>query len=318
MGRPIKIAKAQSVFNITETSAVTNLATTNANLIAEGVRAGMPFVTSANVGGLVAGTTYWFLNIPSATTFSVSATDLSTNTTKTPVVLSNASAQTVATTVGLVDSGFNNPAGSANTYGVVGGDTAIYGNQAAVVITISKEGVGTITTTDDSDTVTGVGTDFEDNTKFTTNTVMYTNDGTYLGTVDTIANATSLTLTANATTNVTGESYIHAIMEPGFIVRQKGKTKYLVKGATTGEVAALYTTNSDMLSLQGPNTVLITGLYANSDPAIIESLNSKNSQVFYDANVANANPDFYATFNSSANANVSAGVVNPVVTISKA
>ena len=62
MGRPLKIAKAQAVVTITNTTAATDLVTTSANFTNLGIIAGMPFVVASNIGGLVAGTLYWALS----------------------------------------------------------------------------------------------------------------------------------------------------------------------------------------------------------------------------------------------------------------
>lgn len=310
MGRPLKIAKAQSVQNITATDATTDTAVVaNTALFQQG----MPFVTSANVGGLLAGTTYWVLGIANSTNFSVSATDLSANPTYTAVALSTEGPVTVATTFNAVDTGFNNPNGASNTYGVVGGNTAIYGPQVLCRVAIGVAGNGTITANTTSTTVTGVGTAF--NSQLSAGTALQTTDGVNLGFVSAIANATSLTLSANAASNVSGVAYSYADDEPGFIVRQKGKTKYLVTGTTSGLTGACYTANVGNTALT-PNTMNILATYANSSTAYVQNLSDIRSQVFYDTANANAAPDVYATFNSAATANAAAGITYPVVTIS--
>lgn len=310
MGRPLKIAKAQSVQNITATSSVSLTATiANTALIAKG----MPFVTSSNVGGLVAGTTYWVLNIANSTAFTVSATDLSANPSFTPVALSTAGPVTVATTFNAVDTGFNNPNGASNTYGVVGGNTAIYGPQVLTRVAIGVAGNGTISASTTSSTVTGVGTAF--NTQLSAGSAIQTDSGVNIGFVNTITNATSLTMTANSVSNVSGVAYSYADDEPGFIVRQKGKTKYLVTGTTSGLTGQCYTANVANTALT-PNTMNILATYADASTAYVQSLSDIRSQVFYDTSNANAAPDVYATFNSAEDANVSLGITYPVVTIS--
>jgi hypothetical protein len=314
MGRPIKIAKAQAVITITATAAATDIVTTSANLNTLGIIAGMPFVVASNVGNLVAGTTYWILEVLSATTFTVSATQLSANPTYAKVDLAAAGPVTVAATVGLVDSGFNNPQGAANTYGVVGGNTALYGNQVLATVCIGISGAGTITTSTTDANLLGVGTDFVNT--FSDGTAVSSADGTFLGFIDDIANAnaTFATFAANAAANVNVDSYVYGTPEAGFIVRQKGKTKYLVQGATSGLVGQCVTANVANAALT-PNTMNIIGTYANTSTAFVQALNDVNSQVFYDTSNANANPDFYATFNSAANPDVANGIYVPVVTI---
>ncbi len=327
MGRPLKIAKAQAVIVLTATDASTEVVTTSSNLTNLGIIAGMPFIPASNIGGLVAGTTYWILKILSATTFTVSATELSANPTYTPVNLSGAGPVTVSATVGLVDAYFNNPDGSANTYSVVGGNTALYGNQVLVGVCIGITGEGTITCADDSPNLDGVGTDFANT--LTDGTIVYTDAGVILGTIDDIANANAVfaTFAANATANVTDGAYIYGNPEAGFIVRQKGKQKYLVTGSTSGLTAACYTANVANTALL-PNTFNIEGTYANSSTVYVQSLSDHTAELFTadsgvtalpneTANINNSSPAF-STFNTAYAANTYGGQPYPIVTINKA
>jgi len=284
MGRPLKIAKAQAVLTITGTDATTEEVTVSQTLSTLGVIAGMPFIPASTTGGLTGGVTYWILKVTGASTFTVSATQLSANPTYTPVNLSGTSGTTVAATVGLVDYGFSNPDGSntatnSTSYGVVGGNTALYGSQTLVRVAIGVAGDGTITVADDSPNLDGVGTDFANT--LTDGTVVTLTDGTVLGVIDDIANAnaTFATFAANATANATDASYVYATNEAGFILRQKGKTKYLVQGATTGLVAQCFTANVANAALT-PNTMNILATYANSSTKYVESLNDYQSEVF--------------------------------------
>jgi hypothetical protein len=396
MGRPLKIAKAQAVITITATTATTNIVTTSANLTNLGIIAGMPFIPATTVGGLVGGTTYYVLQVLSATTFLASATQLSANPTYTPVTLTTTTGQTVAATVGLVNSGFNNPAGAANTYGVVGGNTTLFGNQVLANVAIGVNGTGTLYAYDDSAFVGGIGTDLgniavgsiiqyvdsdgslvtlgnvDDNIGTITVEIEETaSDGnitvddasnlvaglpitlegnigglvegvSYLisnidtgndiitvtnlnGSAVTLANANVavdafqnlLELDANASANVAGVEFVFATPEPGYIVRQKGKTKYLVTGSTTGLTAQCFTANVANAAMT-PNTCVILGTTAAAASVNIRSLNNYSSEVFYDTSNADANPDVFSTFNSAEAANVAAGILNPVVTINKA
>jgi len=327
MGRPLKIAKAQAVIVLTATNASTEVVTTSSNLTNLGIIAGMPFIPASNIGGLVAGTTYWILKILSATTFTVSATELSANPTYTPVNLSGAGPVTVSATVGLVDAYFNNPDGSANTYSVVGGNTALYGNQVLVGVCIGITGEGTITCADDSPNLDGVGTDFANT--LTDGTIVYTDAGVILGTIDDIANANAVfaTFAANATANVTNGAYIYGNPEAGFIVRQKGKQKYLVTGSTSGLTAACYTANVANTALL-PNTFNIQGTYANTSTVYVQSLSDHTAELFTansgvtalpneTANINNSSPAF-STFNTAYAANTYGGQPYPIVTINKA
>lgn len=289
MGRPLKIAKAQAVVTLTATAAATEVVTTNANFTNLGIIAGMPFIPASSVGGLVGGTTYWILEVLNAgnnSTFTVSATPLNANPNYTKVDLSTTSAQSVSLSVGVVDAYFNNPLGgagypatNANTYGVVGGNTAIFGSQVLVGVCIGEAGVGTITCADDSPNLDGVGTDFANT--FVDGTIVYDAEGNILGTIDDIANANAVfaTFAANATANVTDGSYVYGTPEAGYIVRQKGKTKYLVTGTTSGLTAACYTSNVANTALLA-NTFNIVATYANSSTAYVESVNNYNSELF--------------------------------------
>jgi len=321
---------------------------------------------------LIAGTTYWVLQVVSATTFTVSATQLSANPTYTPVTLTTGTTAS-ALSVGVVDAYFNNPesgagypATNSSTYGVVGGNTAIYGSQVLTRVAIGIEGTGLMYASTGNANVFGTGTDFGNtlsagsavqvavanangstdyvNLGFVSGSVAgYANielsnataTGNFLtsvgnaqtlfasqpvvlsaniggltaGTtyfVKTIANAAafsvSLTagganvalededaesyavqdrvvLTANAAVNATAASFVYANDEAGFIVRQKGKTKYLVTGGTTGLTVQCTTANVANAALT-PNTMSILSTDAASGTAYISSLNDYQSQVF--------------------------------------
>lgn len=405
MGRPLKIAKAQTVLTITATNGTTEVVTVSQTLANVGVIAGMPFVVATNVGNLVAGTTYWILQVTGASTFTVSATPLNANPTYTKFNLGTAGPVTVSATVGLVDSGFNNPAGAANTYSVVGGNTAFYGKQVLVGAAIGISGTGVIVTDSTSADVYGGGTDFANTvsagsaiqavsangektnlgfvssigglvTEVVTDTVEtgsfvvtsgdatnFTVDkpitfdadigGLTTGTVyyvQNIANTTHfnvslnpggapvpvvdetvtvnasqdvLTLGANASdTNAVGVQWIYANDEAAFIVRQKGKQKYLVKGATTGLIAQCYTANVANTALT-PNTMTITATYANTTTVKVQSLSDHTAELFTATSgpvatgnivLQNASPAF-ATFNTAFTANAANGQPYPIVTI---
>ena len=171
MGRPLKIAKAQAVLTIDGTSAADVVTIvedfTDPTSAAYGVIAGMPFIPATSTGNLVAGTTYWILEITGASTFTVSATELSANPTFSKFDLALSTTDSVIT-VGLVGSGFNNPdntatsdpTGSGATFGVVGGNTGMYGNQVLCNVAIGVAGTGTIYSDTSVAVVSGIGTDF--------------------------------------------------------------------------------------------------------------------------------------------------------------
>ena len=333
MGRPLKIAKAQAVITITNTTNSTDLVTTSANFTNLGIIAGMPFVTASNIGGLVAGTLYWILKVVNAgnnSTFTVSATPLNANPNSTPVDLSTASG-TVATTVAPVDMYFNNPNGpqwpatNANTYSVVGGNTALYGKQVLANVCIGQLGEGTITVADDSPNIDGVGTDLANT--LTDGTIVYNTDGTILGVVDDIANANAefATFAANAAANAVSIALTFGTPEAGYIVRQKGKQKYLVTGTTSGLTGACYTANVANTALLA-NTMTITATYANAATQKVQSLSDHTAELF----TANSGPvatgnivledaaPAFATFNNAAVANASNAMPYPLVQIGNA
>ena len=375
MGRPLKIAKAQAVLTITDTAATGSIVTiSGGNLTTSptvGVAKGMPFQVATTVGGLTAGVTYFVNSILSNTTFNVSATDLSVQP-QVIATLTDTTGQTVSMSVGVVDAYFNNPVGgagfpatNANTYGVVGGNTAIVGKQVLTRVAIGINGTGTLYGDTGNLNVYGSGTDFANtlsvgsaiqvasaninggtdytnvgfvgtNTGYITVAVANTNatgnvirtsgnaqtlfvgapvifsantgglvtGSTYF--VKTIANASAFTVsntqygattaittgtdTANAridvtvlavepTSNFTGASFVYANDEAGFIVRQKGKTKYLVTGGTTGLTAQCFTANVANTALT-PNTMNILSTDAASATAFVSSINDYNSEIF--------------------------------------
>jgi hypothetical protein len=417
MGRPLKIAKAQAVVTITATAAATDIVTTSANFTNLGIIAGMPFVTASNVGGLIAGTMYWILQVVNAganSTFTVSATPLNANPTSAKFDLSSTSGQTIATTVAPVDAYFNNPTGpqwpatNANTYSVVGGNTAIYGKQVLCNVALGQTGTGSLYTVSTSSTkVGGLGTDFA--TVGAASTVIQyiqangvpatlgyvssnaqpnieisnaTATGNFLTTVGnaqtltanlpvildtdiggltagttyfvkTIANAAAfsvsttpgganvgltnedaesyatqdvITLASNATAAITaGSAFIYATPEAGYIVRQKGKQKYLVKGGTSGLVGQAFTANVANTAML-PNTMTITATYANSSTVKVQSLSDHTGELFTATSgpVATGNIVFpnaapaFATFNDAAAADAGNAQPYPLVQIGNA
>jgi len=420
MGRPLKIAKSQAVITITATTAATDLVTTSANFTNLGIIAGMPFLVAANIGNLVAGTMYWILKVVNAganSTFTVSATPLNANPNSTPVTLADDSGS-ISTTVAPVDMYFNNPNGpqwpatNANTYSVVGGNTAQYGKQVLCNVGFGVNGTGTVFAATASNVVVGLGTDFAN---VATGSILYalwggtsphllgtttstkgnlkvvvantTATGNIIGTsgnaqtltagtpvqfdstfggltagttyfVGTIANAAAFTVTAtpgganvglSSNASVTanaiqnrvvlgavsannasgatgyGDPFIQVLPEAGYIIRQKGKQKYLVKGTTTGIVGAVYTANVANTALT-PNTMTITATYANSGTVKVQSLSDHTAELFTATSgpvatgnivLENAAPAF-ATFNSAAVANASNAMPYPLVQIGNA
>jgi hypothetical protein len=381
MGRPLKIAKAQAVLTLTDTAQTGSIVTiSGGNLTTSptvGIIEGMPFVVATTVGGLTAGVTYYVNSILSNTTFDVSATQLSVQP-QVMASMTDTTGQTVKVSFAVVDAYFNNPVGgtgfpatNANTYGVVGGNTAIYGNQVLAQVAIGINGTGTVYSTSGNANVFGTGTDFANtvsvgsaiqvavaningttdyvNLGFVATNSGYANieisnataTGNFLTTVGTATNlfvnqpvvlsaniggltagttyfvkttpnaaafsvaaylgganvaltnenATSyavqdrIILSATAAASYSNVAFVYANDEAGFIVRQKGKQKYLVKGNTSGLTAQCYTANLANTALT-PNTMNIVSTNAAAGNVYVQSLNDYNSWLF----TANSSP----------------------------
>lgn len=421
MGRPLKIAKAQAVLTITDTAETGSIVTiSGGNLTTSptvGIAKGMSFVVATTVGGLTAGTIYYVNSILSNTTFDVSATQLSVQP-QVMATMTDTTGQSVLASFNVVDAYFNNPLGgagfpatNANTYSVVGGNTAIVGKQVLAQVAIGINGTGTVYGDTGNTNVYGSGTDFANtlsvgsavqvasannnggtdyttigfvstNTGYITVAVANTNatgnvirtsgnaqtlfvgapvtfdantGGLVAGTVyfvDTIANASAFTvattqygtqkavttgtdtanatidvtvLAANASANFAGAAFVYANDEAGYIVRQKGKQKYLVKGGTSGLTAQCYMANVANTALT-PNTMRVLATYANSSTQTVQSLSDHNAELFTATSgpvatgnivLANATP-VYVTFNTAEAANTNGGQPYPVVTIASA
>jgi hypothetical protein len=231
MGRPLKIAKAQAVIRITNTTATTNVITSNANFTTLGIIAGMQFVPASSIGGLVANVSYWILRVLTSgvnSTFTASSTPLNANPTSTAVALSTASG-TIATTIAPVDAYFNNPAGpqwpstNSNTYSVVGGNTAIIGKQVLAQVAIGINGTGTLYGDTGNLNVYGSGTDFA-NTLSVGSAIQVAsaniNGGTDYTTVGFVGTNTGYITVAVANTNATGN-----------VIRTSGNAQTLFVGA---------------------------------------------------------------------------------------
>jgi hypothetical protein len=119
-----------------------------------------------------------------------------------------------------------------------------------------------------------------------------------------------------------GNAFIQTLPEAGFIVRQKGKQKYLVTGTTTGLTGACFTANVANTALT-PNTMTITATYANAATVNVQSLSDHTAELFTATSgpvatgnivLQNASPAF-ASFNAAAAANVANAQPFPIVQI---
>jgi hypothetical protein len=422
MGRPLKIAKAQAVLTITATGNGLGAAVTVSDNLTTaptvGVTVGMPFAVASTVGGLVANTIYYINAITGNNTFTVSTTQLSVQP-RVLATLTTTTGQSVKASVAVVDAYFNNPVGgtgfpatNANTYSVVGGNTAIIGKQVLAQVAIGISGTGILYSATDTAYVTGIGTDLANtlsvgsivqlasaningtstnyttlgfantvpglttvtvaNTQNTGNIIRTTGNAQTLlanGTVrftaslgglvsgqvyfvKAIANATAFTvsstlagaevdlssatgtpdaqqdvveLVANAAVASTGASFVYANDEAGYIVRQKGKQKYLVTGATSGLTAQCLTANVANTALT-PNSMRILATYANSATQTVQSLSDHTGELFTATSgpIASGNIVFqnaapvFATFNTAVAANATGGQPYAIVTIANA
>jgi hypothetical protein len=427
MGRPLKIAKAQAVLTITNTAATGSIVTVSGgNLTTSptvGIAKGMSFIVATTVGGLTANTIYYVNSILSNTTFDVSQTQLSVQP-QIMQTLTDTTGQSVSVSFNVVDAYFNNPVGgagfpatNANTYSVVGGNTAIIGKQVLAQVAIGVNGTGTLytpLTVNTSTLVVGVGTDLANLTTGAALQVAVANNngstdyvnlgfasathgnvtvavanttvsGSIIGTsgnaqtlevdmpiqfsanfgglttgttyfVKTIANAAAFTvstsqggpiqavtanvsvtanaimnrvvLTANANVVTSNAAFIYTNDEPGYIVRQKGKQKYLVTGTVTGLTAQCYTAKLANTALT-PNTMHIIATDAASVTYSVQTLSDHTVGLFNTdsgpvatgnivlpgqptgtAGYINTSPAF-ATFNSANAANSSTGTAQP-------
>jgi hypothetical protein len=129
-----------------------------------------------------------------------------------------------------VDYGY--PTGANNDFdtnepGVVGGWPEVSEQVEITSVFLEQVGAGTITANTTSAVVTGVGTRFDQAGSIGGATI-YNSAGVQLGVVDSVANATSLTFVANCAANITAGSFTFAEVDNGYIIRQKGKKKFLV------------------------------------------------------------------------------------------
>lgn len=141
------------------------------------------------------------------------------------------------------------------------------------------------------------------------------------GTVPIIADAVTLAASSAANTNDgSGDlftNFVYANDEAGFIVRQKGKQKYLVTGTTTGLTAPCFTANVANTALT-PNTMSILATYANASTTRVQSLSDHTLEIFGTGNVLPNSSPAFATFNTAYGANTYGGQPYPIVTINNA
>jgi hypothetical protein len=381
MGRPLKIAKA-NVSTITDTVAATDVVTVLSTLNFD---KNQRFVAASNVGGIVGGTTYYIKEVLSLTTLTLSATpggaifDLTANTT----------GQTVKCSVGIVDAGFNNP--DQASYGIVGGNTGIYGNQILANVCIAAAGPGTISSVAANTKVfgTAVGTDFANSAPVASaievagvgalgfvasvaaavavsatvatgnlvtvassagfvlnkpvvfnaaisvlaaNTLYYvkskpdggnisvstTPGGANVALTDVTAVSSALqdviTLAAPSAFSVTDAAWTHASAEAGFILRQKGRSKFLVQG-TSGLIGQCTLTDAANAALTGGQMNVVA---TTSAPADFFVDRIADHQVHGFGANTDVQTQYVATFGTAYAADTYGGQPDAIVTIAKA
>lgn len=132
-------------------------------------------------------------------------------------------------------------------------------------------------------------------------------------------------LVADASANLAGSSFVFATPEAGYIVRQKGKQKYLVTGTVSGLTSQCYTANLANTALT-PNTMSILATYANAATQTVQSLSDHTGELFTATSgpIATGNIVFqnaapvFASFNAAAAANVANAQPYAIVTIANA
>lgn len=129
-------------------------------------------------------------------------------------------------------------------------------------------------------------------------------------------------LAANASANLSANAFTFGTPEAGYLVRQKGKQKYLVTGTSTGLSGQCYTANVANTALI-PGQMTITATFANAATIKVQSLSDHTAELFSATSgpvatgnivLQNATPAF-ATFNSAVAANATAGYPYPIVQI---
>jgi hypothetical protein len=173
-----------------------------------------------------------------------------------------------------VDYGFPTDGAPTNDFddsapGVVGGWPETSDQVEITSVFLQQVGAGTITANTASAVVTGVGTDFSQAGGIGGATI-YNSLGVELGVIDSVANTTSLTLTANCTANITAVSFTFAEEDNGYIIRQKGKKKFLV--------ARKQTIQDEGIALGG--TYMIVNTSDTDWAALGAGTNASNGKIF--------------------------------------
>jgi len=402
MANRLKIAKVAAKPVLSDTTATTNVITVDSTT---GLTQGDRFIPATTVGGLTGGTTYFVNEVLDGTTFTALVSDPSVQPQVSPT-LTTTTGGSVILSVNTVNTGYPNPAG----YGIVGGDTAIYGDQCLVAVAIGSAGTGNIWVDTGSDQMYGGATgDFDNllnvgdsiavnaptdqgdrtisqvqlgfvasiavvdvavaNTQATGNIVGASGTATNLVAdkpihfsanigglvagqtyfVKNIANASAYTVSASqlvdgtagpevdlssetsavtstqevavldaaiSSATVQDEAFIQATDGAGFIVRQKGKFKYLCSDAS-GNQAICTTSNLANAALTANTFSLLSTDNTAATEELLSFSDHTGTEFGSDSTLANGTPVF-TTFGSAEAADPSNGVPYAVVTVNKA
>ena len=106
-------------------------------------------------------------------------------------------------------------------------------------------------------------------------------------------------------------AWTYADNESGFIVRQKGRTKFLVTGLTSGLTGVCYTADLAAAALV-PGTMSISALTAAPVTVLLERVADHNARGFGNTDTATA---YYASFNAAIAANATPSQPYGVITV---
>jgi hypothetical protein len=137
-----------------------------------------------------------------------------------------------------IDSGFPNNGSTNNGFsrnapGVVGGIDR-YGSEIQCQARIIVKGLGTISASSSSTTITGVGTHFTTDAMINGNTIFYIEDATQpngyalLGVLSSVTSDTALELATNSNLTLNSKAWYYSSEGYSAIIRQKGSRKFLV------------------------------------------------------------------------------------------
>lgn len=279
MGRPLKIAKA-NVTTITATTITTNVVTVTSTA---NFSVGQSFVAATTVGGITGGTTYVIASIIDATNLTLA--DAATGAV---VSLTTTTGQSVVCQAGAVDTGFNNPAGSTNTYSIVGGNTGMVGNQVLARVAIGVTGNGTITTLAGNAEVYGAFTDFANTVSVGSAITVGTDTVGFVTTKTGLISAT-VTATTSGTNYVTSGAQTFFVGKPitfassvgglaantvYFVSTIANTTAFTVSASQSGPNVALSTTTGQSVVASQDKIVLVanaSNTYPNT--AWVQSMN---------------------------------------------